>query len=47
MEWMVLLKGYVLIAVLFVLWSIMGKVKKIVLLYLKEDEPPPRKSPAE
>ena len=43
MDWMVLLKGYLLIAVLFVLWSIMVKVNKIVIFYLKQDEPPPNK----
>ena len=40
MEWMVLLKGYGLIVALFVLLIIMGKVNRMALLYLKQDEPP-------
>jgi hypothetical protein len=37
---MVLLKGCGLIAALFVLLIIMGKVNRMALLYLKQDELP-------
>jgi hypothetical protein len=44
---MVLLKGCGLIAALFVLLIIMGKVNRMALFYLKQNEPPPGKKPAE
>lgn len=40
MVWMVLLKGCGLIAALFVILIIMGKVNRMAHLYLKQDEPP-------
>jgi hypothetical protein len=44
---MMLLKGFGLAAALFALLVIMGKVNRMVLVYLKQDETPPGNQSAE